>query len=177
MRNILAGILMLACCAVGVLEARAETRLALVIGNAQYRHASPLLNPGNDAQLMTRVLEGVGFRVTRLIDATRDQMLREMLAFGRSLQQPNTVGLFYYAGHGIQVNGLNYLVPVEADVKSENEVRLQRWANSCRRWTQSDRMQVASTWSSWTPAATILSPGDGGPQGVAWPKWIRRPAR
>jgi uncharacterized caspase-like protein len=99
--------------------------LALVIGNSAYRHTSPLANPSNDASLMKRVLEQTGFAVRLLLDATRDDMMREMLAFGRTLRQPHTIGLFYFAGHGVQLNGLNYLVPVDADLKSEDEVRLQ----------------------------------------------------
>ena len=74
---------------------------------------------------MARVLGQVGFRATKLLNGTRDQMMREMLAFSRAIRNPNTVGLFYFAGHGVQLNGLNYLVPIDADINSEDETRLQ----------------------------------------------------
>lgn len=102
-----------------------EERVALVIGNSSYKHTAKLPNPSNDAELLARVLTSVGFKVTKQLDATRDQMQKSMLAFGRSLRQPKTVGLFFYAGHGLQVNGLNYLVPIDADISNEDEVRVQ----------------------------------------------------
>ncbi len=105
--------------------ALAETRIALVIGNSNYQHTGILPNPANDAELLAGVLSNVGFQVTKQIDASRDQMQQSMLAFGRALRQPNTVGLFFYAGHGLQVNGFNYLVPVDADIASEDEVGIR----------------------------------------------------
>ncbi len=110
--------------------AYAETRLALVVGNSAYQHTSRLANPANDARLMSQVLRQAGFSVRLVLDAKRDDMKREMLAFSRTLRQPETVGLFFYAGHGLQLNGLNYLVPVDADLASEDEVALQTVALS-----------------------------------------------
>jgi carboxyl-terminal processing protease len=110
--------------------AQAESRQALVIANSKYRHVSPLDNPGNDADLLTRVLESVGFKVTTRFDLSRDEMRRVTLEFSRSLRAKNTTGLFFFAGHGVQVDGLNYLLPVEADIEAEAEVPLQAVAVS-----------------------------------------------
>lgn len=104
--------------------AAAETRLALVIGNSGYA-TNALLNPRNDAELMTRTLKLVGFEVVRLIDADQAAMKRAILDFGRRLRASDAVGLFYFAGHGVQVGGENYLIPVGADIKETEEVALQ----------------------------------------------------
>ena len=105
-------------------SASAETRLALVVGNASYKHTSPLANPANDAILVEQSLTKAGFKVTKVINASRDEMLQSMLDFNRSLRQAGTVGLFYYAGHAIQINGLNYLVPIDADIRNEDEIKI-----------------------------------------------------
>lgn len=94
-----------------------EVRVALVIGNGSYETA-PLSNPPNDAEDMARSLGTAGFKVI----LRKDQGYREMRAavreFGAALKGA-TVGLFYFAGHGLQINGRNYLVPVQADIQSE----------------------------------------------------------
>lgn len=108
-----------------VTTAAAETRLALVIGNGAYTHAGRLPNPPGDAKLMAKALRQVGFTVTELIDAEATAMKRAMLDFGRTLRNSDAVGLFYYAGHGLQVNGYNYLVPVNANVADETEVGIE----------------------------------------------------
>lgn len=104
---------------------QAETRLALVIGNGAYTHAGRLPNPSGDARLMSGALRQLGFKVTELIDADAAGMKRAMLDFGRTLRASDAVGLFYYAGHGLQVNGYNYLVPVNANVADETEVGIE----------------------------------------------------
>ena len=103
---------------------RAETRIALVIGNSGYA-ASPLVNPKNDAELIARALTTVGFKVTKLIDADQSQMRKAIVEFGRKLRATEAVGLFYYAGHGVQVDGENFLVPVGADIRAEQEVAVE----------------------------------------------------
>lgn len=103
--------------------ASAETRLALVIGNSSYAK-SPLANPRNDAAVISETLRGVGFDVTVLIDADQALMKRSVLDFGRRLRASDSVGLFYYAGHGVQVDGENYLIPVGADISDVEEVAL-----------------------------------------------------
>ncbi len=94
-------------------------RVALVIGNGAYRTA-PLANPSNDARAMSNALEKLGFRVIRLQDATQQQMFEAVRSFGDALK--GGVGLFYYAGHGVQVKGRNYLVPVDARIEREDEL-------------------------------------------------------
>jgi hypothetical protein len=103
----------------------AETRIALVIGNSAYQSAGPLDNPQHDAKLMAERLRTAGFTVTLLVDADQQAMKRAMVDFGRELRSSEAVGLFYYAGHGLQVNGLNYLVPVNANIKDETEVGIE----------------------------------------------------
>ena len=95
--------------------AAAEPRLALVFGNSAYGVVTPLDNPVHDAQLMTEALGQVDFDVTLLIDATQIEMKRAIAQFGRELRQAGSdaTGLFYYAGHGVQSFGNNYLLPVD----------------------------------------------------------------
>ncbi len=90
----------------------AERRTALVIGNAAYTTA-PLRNPVHDARAIAATLTQVGFQVTTLEDATRETMLTAIAALGTQ-RAPGGVGLFFYAGHGLQIKGENYLVPVDA---------------------------------------------------------------
>lgn len=99
-----------------------QTKLALVIGNAAYKEA-PLLNPANDAQAMAIKLQELGFTVIKKENAGREDMLKAVRDFGNQLKaKADSVGLFYYAGHGIQSKGNNYLVPVDADIASEDEL-------------------------------------------------------
>jgi len=95
-------------------------RLALVIGNAAYT-TRPLSNPRNDADDVSRALKGAGFDVIDLRDATLSQMRSATRQFGEKLMT-NDVGLVYYSGHGIEVKGKNYFIPVNADIKSSDEV-------------------------------------------------------
>ncbi|HXF53202.1 MAG TPA: caspase family protein, partial [Hyphomicrobiaceae bacterium] len=90
-----------------------EARMALVIGNSAYRHAPALENPKNDATDMAAALEKLGFKVIVGIDLDKSGMERTIRAFAKALNS-SKVGLFFYAGHGLQVNGRNYLVPVDA---------------------------------------------------------------
>ena len=100
-----------------------ERRVALVIGNGSYRDA-PLKNPVNDASDVATALKGLGFDVTLLTDATHLQMDSAVAQFGQKLRQGG-LGLFYYAGHGVQVAGENYLVPVDAAIQSESDVKFK----------------------------------------------------
>lgn len=107
--------------------AAAETRVALVVGNADYGAMGRLKNPVNDARLMAATLRDVGFRVIELIDADQQEMKRGVRDFGRWLRRagPDGVALFYYAGHGVQVGGRNYLLPVEAQILAEGDVDIE----------------------------------------------------
>lgn len=100
-----------------------DIRIALVIGNSNYK-VSPLRNPVNDAQDIARVLKERQFDVTLLTDSDQRGMVKAIRRFGKKLKR-GEVGLFYYAGHGMQVNGRNYLIPVGANISEEHEVSLE----------------------------------------------------
>ena len=100
-----------------------EARVALVIGNSTYKDA-PLRNPVNDAQDVAKELSRLGFKVTLKENADQKTMKQAIRDFGGQLKAGG-VGLFYYAGHGMQVKGRNYLVPVGVDIQSEDEVEDQ----------------------------------------------------
>ena len=102
----------------------AAQRVALVIGNAEYRHTAPLRNPRNDAADVARALEGLGFEVIEGIDADKsafESMLREFAKAAHGAE----VTLFFYAGHGLQVEGENYLVPIDARLADEVDLDLE----------------------------------------------------
>ncbi|MDM8548475.1 SUMF1/EgtB/PvdO family nonheme iron enzyme [Desulfobacterales bacterium HSG2] len=103
-----------------VSESKSERRLALVIGNGDYAD-SPLLNPVNDAEAMAETLEEIGFEVTKKENAGYQEMYEAVTRFGDDLLRSG-VGLFYYAGHGVQHNGRNYLIPVGSDIRHEKEL-------------------------------------------------------
>ena len=111
-------VLALVIAVVAALPVLASERVALVIGNANYKTA-PLENPVNDARAMARRLSQLGFKVTKVENATRNQMERAIAAFERQLS-PTKTGLFYYAGHGIQVRDRNFMVPVDANLNDES---------------------------------------------------------
>lgn len=100
---------------------KAENRIALVIGNSSYPNA-PLKNPVNDALLVTSTLRNLGFDVLSITDASRSQIRNAIIEFGDKLVENKGVGLFYYAGHGIQANGVNYIVPVDAEIQRAFEI-------------------------------------------------------
>jgi len=95
-------------------------RLALVVGNANYK-VRPLKNPRNDADDMSRSLRSSGFDVIDLRDASLQQMRSGVRQFGDRLLN-NDVGLVYYSGHGVEVKGRNYFIPINADVMREDEI-------------------------------------------------------
>jgi formylglycine-generating enzyme required for sulfatase activity len=105
------------------LPVAAEARIALVIGNGAYSEA-PLRNPVNDAQAMKVALEGCRFTVRLLQNAGKREMEDAIRVFGDRIRG-GAVGLFYFAGHGVQVKGVNYLVPVGAKLDREDEVPYQ----------------------------------------------------
>jgi uncharacterized caspase-like protein len=103
--------------------ALAEKRVAFVVGNAAYRNVPQLPNPAIDAKAIASVLRGVGFEVVEGTNLTRDKMTEKLLDFGKKAEGAD-VAVFFYAGHGIAVNNTNYLLPVDADLKSEMDVKL-----------------------------------------------------
>ena len=100
-----------------------ERRIALVIGNSAYNF-SPLTNPVNDAKGMAIALKKLGFSVTLRTDADQRSMKESIRLFGKKLRSGG-VGLFYFAGHGLQVKGRNYLIPVGAKIESESDVEYE----------------------------------------------------
>ena len=97
-----------------------EQRVALVIGNSSYKD-SPLRNPVNDATDMASVLRDLGFKVMLRTDATQRQMKQALREFAQDIRRGG-VGLFYFAGHGVQSKGKNFLLPIGASIESEAEL-------------------------------------------------------
>src|SRR6202158_1840458 len=120
-------LLILALSVIGILAssnvANADRRVAFVVGNGAYKNVQPLPNPPIDAKSMAGLLRNVGFEVVEGTNLTRDKMTERLLEFGKKAQGAE-VAVFFYAGHGIAINGTNYLLPVDADIKSEMDVRL-----------------------------------------------------
>lgn len=106
--------------AAAVSYANAAERVALVVGNGAYADA-PLKNPVNDARSIAQLLDQLGFRVIHRENADRSTLRQAIREFGDELGS-GKVGLFYFAGHGMQVNGLNYLIPVGTEIQAEFEV-------------------------------------------------------
>ena len=99
-----------------------EHRLALVIGNSNYQKTEILPNPVNDATDMTNTLKKLGFEVISGTNQNKQQMENLIRDFGKRLADSKGVGLFFYAGHGIQFGGNNFLIPVDANILAEDEV-------------------------------------------------------
>src|SRR5471030_59256 len=98
-------------------------RVAFVVGNGAYKNVAQLPNPPIDAKAMASVLRNAGFDVVEGINLTRDKMTERLLEFGKKTKGAD-VAVFFYAGHGIAVDGTNYLLPIDADIKSEMDVKL-----------------------------------------------------
>src|ERR1700686_5333150 len=103
--------------------AMADLRVAFVVGNGAYKNVAQLPNPPVDAKAMAGVLRNVGFDVVEGTNLTRDKMTERLLEFGKKAQGAD-VAVFFYAGHGIAISGTNFLLPVDADIKSEMDVKL-----------------------------------------------------
>ena len=107
--------------------AATPARIALVIGNSGYDDMPPLANPANDAQLMAATLRKIGFEVIERIDADLNTMQLAVFALQDRLTEAgaDAVGLFYYAGHGVQIGGTNYLIPIGAEINREKDVDIE----------------------------------------------------
>ncbi len=116
-----AGILM------GAQSALAENRVALVIGQSNYRAVVPLPNPANDAKAVSQMLTESGFEVLTAADLSQNELRAKVGDFAAKVTEkgPDTVALVFYAGHGLQVDGENFLVPVDIDPKRETDIPLQ----------------------------------------------------
>ena len=102
----------------------AEPRVALVIGNSRYQNAPPLANPYNDAQSVAQLLNSAGFEVTAATDLTRSDIIKALQDFSAKVAErgSSTVAMIYYAGHGVQLAGENYLLPVDAKISSPSDL-------------------------------------------------------
>jgi hypothetical protein len=108
-------------------SAFAENRIALVIGQSAYRSVPALPNPANDAKAVTQMLTDSGFEVSTAADLSQNEMRQQVSAFAEKVaaKGADTVALVFYAGHGLQIDGENYLVPVDVDPKREADIPLQ----------------------------------------------------
>jgi len=102
----------------------ADKRVALVIGNSEYPRAQRLLNPRNDAQDIADTLKALGFEVILRVDADKQGFAQAMAEFSRAVTGAD-VGLFFYAGHGMQFQGRNYLMPADAELRDEVSLRYE----------------------------------------------------
>jgi Caspase domain len=107
--------------ALATLPAAAQKRVALVVGNSAYQHATALANPANDANDMGAALKELGFEVILGLDLDKRAFDARVRDFSRALPDADT-GIFFYAGHGLQVLGRNYLVPIDARLQSERDL-------------------------------------------------------
>jgi len=106
-----------------------SARYAVVVGNGHYTELSTLRNPENDATDMATALQGLGFEVTLLVDADLVQMEEAVTRLETRLSgSPSSIGFFYYAGHGVQSNGINYLIPTDAHIVSEGYLKTKALA-------------------------------------------------
>ena len=119
--------LLLSALLAGSSAAHAENRLALVIGESAYRAVPSLPNPANDARAMSKLLTDSGFEVTTAADLSQKELNQKVGDFTADIaaKGPDTVVLVFYAGHGLQIDGENYLVPVDVDPKREADIPLQ----------------------------------------------------
>jgi len=111
----------------GMDGALAENRLALVIGQSAYRAVPALPNPANDAKAMSQLLGEAGFEVLAAADLSQNEMREKVSDFAARVaaKGPDTIALLFYAGHGMQIDGENFLVPVDVDPKREADIPLQ----------------------------------------------------
>jgi tetratricopeptide (TPR) repeat protein len=104
---------------------QAGRRVALVIGNTKYQYAPALQNPTNDAQLLASTLQNIGFQsVTLKTDLTRDQMIQALRDFGTVADSADWA-VVYFSGHGIEFGGVNYMIPVDAQLKVDRDIDLE----------------------------------------------------
>src|SRR5262245_23099017 len=114
-------------CLMSISQAFAENRIALVIGNSSYTSVAALPNPANDARAMASFLSSAGFQVVQAPNLSQGEMRKTIGDFASMVADkgPDTVAFVFYAGHGVQVDGENFLIPVDAQIKRETDVPLQ----------------------------------------------------
>jgi hypothetical protein len=111
----------------GVQAAFAENRIALVIGQSNYRAVVALPNPANDAKAVSQLLSEAGFEVLGAADLSQSELREKISDFAAQMaaKGPDTIALVFYAGHGLQIDGENFLLPVDVDPKREADIPLQ----------------------------------------------------
>ena len=126
-RHTLLKLMIPAALVLGTHPAFAESRLALVIGQSAYRSVPALPNPANDARAVTQLLTDSGFEVSTASDLSQNQIREAVSEFAGKVaaKGADTVALVFYAGHGLQVDGENFLIPVDIDAKREADIPLQ----------------------------------------------------
>jgi uncharacterized caspase-like protein len=124
-------------------SALADGRVALVIGNSAYAGLGALANPKDDAALVAATLRSEGFEVTLVQDAKRDAMLRALRTFSDAADQADWA-LVYYAGHGIEIGGVNYLLPVDVELREDRDAEDEA--------ISLDRLASAAANGLWPPA-------------------------
>lgn len=105
-------------------QAQVQKRVALVIGNGAYQHTRALPNPKNDADAIAKMLREIGFEVGLKLDLAKSAMREEMLAFEAAVREAD-IALVYFAGHGMELAGENYLVPTDARLASDSDLETQ----------------------------------------------------
>lgn len=106
-------------------QAPLDVRVALVIGNAAYKNIPALANATNDAKAMSNVLRKLGFKVVEVVDGDKAQMVKAIAQMQTLLQGQQAVGMLYYAGHGLQLDWRNYMIPVDAKLSQASDVATQ----------------------------------------------------
>jgi tetratricopeptide (TPR) repeat protein len=108
-----------------VVPGQPETRVALVIGNGSYSNFGPLANPGNDAKAIAAALNSLGFKtITPLFDLPRERLLDALKTFAREAEKADWA-VIYFAGHGLELGGVNYLIPVDAKMSSDRDASFE----------------------------------------------------
>ena len=116
-------LLLILCCLPLLMVAQTEKRLALVIGNSDYKHLSKLPNPVGDALLIAETLDSLGFEVILDTNITTKRKFQKKISEFGARRDSFDVGFIFYAGHGMQVDGKNYLLPTEEEFKTQDEVK------------------------------------------------------
>ena len=109
----------------GAVKLLKAPKLALVVGNGKYKDAPELKNPGNDARGVGAALQGAGFAVTMKLDTGREELLAAIRDYVHAMEQKKAVGLFYFAGHGVQLEWRNYMLPIDAVIDKLEDVGKQ----------------------------------------------------
>src|SRR5258706_13509618 len=106
----------------GALKLLKAPKMALVVGNGKYKDAPELKNAPNDAKAVAEALKGSGFEVKILLDTGREALVGAIRDYVHAMEQKGSVGLFYFAGHGVQLDWRNYMLPIDAVIDKIEDV-------------------------------------------------------